>query len=122
MTTRESLAEVRRRGEVAVIDLAGVIDRSAEAALEAAFTSAAAGEPSAVVLNFAQAQYINSTGIALIVGVLARARAAGLAVRACGLSDHYREIFEITRLADFMQLYPDEESAVTGASASDGGR
>ena len=112
MPTGESLAEVRRRGDVAVIDLDGVIDRSAEAPLEAAFTSAAAGKPSAVVLNFARAEYINSTGIALIVGVLARARAAGLAVRACGLSEHYREIFEITRLADFMPIVDDEDSAI----------
>ena len=68
-----------------------------------------------VVLNFAGADYINSTGIALIVGLLARARAGGVPIRACGLSDHYREIFEITRLADFMPIATDEDSAVDGA-------
>ena len=68
-----------------------------------------------MVLNFADAGYINSTGIALIVGLLARARADGIEVRACGLSDHYREIFEITRLADFMRIKTDETSALAGA-------
>jgi hypothetical protein len=28
-----------------------------------------------------------------------------------GLSDHYLEIFQITRLADFLDIYPDENSA-----------
>ena len=31
---------------------------------------------------------------------------------AYGLTDHYREIFEITRLADFMAIVADEETAV----------
>jgi len=64
------------------------------------------------------AGYINSTGIAVIVGLLARARAAGIEVRAYGLTAHYREIFEITRLADFMAINPDEDSAVSGAEGS----
>lgn len=49
----------------------------------------------------------------MIVAVLARARAEDRPVRAYGLSDHYREIFAITRLADFMPLYADEATAAT---------
>jgi len=56
--------------------------------------------------------------IALIVGLLAKARASGIEMRAFGLSPHYREIFEITRLADFLAINPDEESAVRGAGGS----
>ena len=48
--------------------------------------------------------YINSTGIALIVRLLAEARRDRREVRAVGLSDHYREIFRITRLSDFMTI------------------
>ena len=58
--------------------------------------------------------YINSTGIALIVGVLAQARKAGCRLLTTGLSSHYVEIFHITRLADFMSIYPDEASALAG--------
>ena len=65
-----------------------------------------------MVLDFEGAGYINSTGIALIVGLLAKARARGLPVRAFGLTPHYREIFEITRLADFLAITADEDSAV----------
>jgi anti-anti-sigma factor len=68
------------------------------------------------VLNFERADYINSTGIALIVGLLAQARRHAIDVTAFGLSDHYREIFEITRLADFMTITDSEDSAVSGAT------
>ena len=64
-----------------------------------------------LLLDFGDVAYINSTGIALIVGLLGRARADGVAVAACRLSDHYREIFEITRLSDFMSIHADERSA-----------
>jgi len=111
-------AAVRRRDGVAVIDLAGDVNRAAEETLEAAWTQAVAEQPGAVVLNFEGAGYINSTGIAVIVGLLARARAAGIEVRAYGLTSHYREIFEITRLADFMAINPDEDSALRGAEGS----
>ena len=74
MATNESVMAVRRREGAAIIDLAGDIDSRAERPLEAAWDEAAA-EPGAVVLNFEGAHYINSTGIALIVGLLARGRA-----------------------------------------------
>jgi anti-anti-sigma factor len=122
MATHEvPAAAVRRREGAAVIDLAGDINAGVEAHLEAAWRQATEERPEAVVLNFEGASYINSTGIALIVSILAKARAAGLPIRAYGLTPHYREIFEITRLADFMAIDTDEESAVRGAEGSTNG-
>ena len=57
-----------------------------------------------VVLDFAAVDYINSTGIALIVRLLAEARRDHREVIALGLSDHYREIFRITRLSDYLTI------------------
>jgi anti-anti-sigma factor len=56
------------------------------------------------VLDFANVDYINSTGIALIVRLLAEARRDHREVIALGLSDHYREIFRITRLSDYLTI------------------
>ncbi|MDX1658330.1 MAG: STAS domain-containing protein [Nitriliruptorales bacterium] len=109
-------ANVRIRGGVAIVDLRGQLDGKADDALDGAYEAAIKGDPAAVLLNFEEVTYINSTGIALIVGVLARARKHELAMLVCGLSDHYQHIFEITRLADFMQFFPDEEAAVVGAT------
>ncbi len=105
---------VRQRDGVAVIDLIGDVNASAEESLETAWALATVDHPDAVALNFAGTGYINSTGIALIVGLLAKARARGVPIRAFGLSPHYREIFEITRLADFLAISADEDAAVHG--------
>jgi anti-anti-sigma factor len=114
MATRELEVAVRERSGATILDLVGDVDSAAEAALQRAYEAAACAGGS-VVLNFSRTDYINSTGIALIVGLLAQARARGARITACGLSEHYREIFEITRLADFMTITDDETSALGGA-------
>lgn len=95
---------------VATLRLIGDVDRTSQRRLEEAYGRSGSG---AVILDFTHVDYINSTGIAVIVGVLAKARAAGREMRAFGLSDHYREIFQITRIADFMAIYADESTAAT---------
>lgn len=107
-------ADVRGLPGGAVIKLTGEIDGTAADTLTAAYQQAVSEhDPATVVLDFATVGYINSTGIALIVSVLARARAERRKVVASGLSDHYREIFDITRLSDFIELFPDLDHAVS---------
>ena len=106
---------VRYRDGTAVVDLPPQIDSTAEHALNEAYAAAAAHGSKTVLLNFAGVEFLSSTGIALIVGILARARKDGRAISASALSDHYKEIFEITRLADFMTIFADENAALGGA-------
>lgn len=94
-----------------VVVLSGTVNRSAKDGLELAYEEAAK-RPGRVLFDFRDVDYINSTGIAVIVGVLAMARREGREVGAFGLTDHYREVFNITRLADFMTIYEDETAAV----------
>ena len=109
-------ATVRQTSNAVIIDLRGLIDGGAEQALNAAYAAATAANPASVLLNFSSVEYINSTGIALIVGVLAQARKAKRHLSTFGLSEHYTEIFQITRLADFIKIYPDEASLMAELS------
>ena len=118
MPTNHLETSVRREPGGAILDLRGEINGFGQEALNAAYAEAEKGDPEAIILNFEGVDYINSTGIALIVGLLARARASKRRLLAYGLSDHYVEIFEITRLSDFVGVFPDEESALSEASVS----
>ncbi len=104
-------AGVRRDGTTGIIDLVGELDGEAAAALSAAY-AASSSQAERILLNFAPMTFMNSSGIALIVELLGKARADARPVLASGLSDHYRQIFEITRLSDFMTIRPDEAGAV----------
>lgn len=108
-------AEVRSVDGLPVIDLRGHVNADAADTLDSAYESASRGGAARILLSFAGTSYINSSGIALIVDLLGRARQRGQAVSVCGLSDHYRHIFEITRLSDYMDVHEDESSAVAAA-------
>ncbi len=120
MATLPLEVTVRQQPGAAVMDLRGEIDGLSDEALTAGYAEAERGDPPAIVLNFNRVDYINSTGIALIVGLLARARQAHRRLIVYGLSDHYQEIFTITRLADFMTIAHDETSALSGTPAGPG--
>jgi anti-sigma B factor antagonist len=104
-------ASVRNTDGLAVLDMRGEVDSSADAALNEAYQEVIGLGAGRVLLNFADVSYINSTGIALIVGLLAEARGSKRTMLACGLSDHYKEIFEITRIVDFVEIVDDEAAA-----------
>ena len=112
MKETAELAIVRRKGAATVIDMPAHIDLGSEATLDTAYSEI--GPKGSVLLNFSGTEYINSSGIALIVGIMARARKDSRHIAAYGLTEHYREIFEVTRLVDFMGVFPDEQAAVAG--------
>ena len=95
----------------AVIELAGRLDGSATTRMRQ-LQDVFDARVDAVVLDFTAVDYINSTGIALVVGLAAAARTARVPLRACGLTAHYAHIFRITRIADFVQIYPDTAAAL----------
>jgi anti-anti-sigma factor len=111
---QEFKANVRRKDHLAIVDLAGEINSLAERGLDDAYTKAESYDTPVIVLNFTRVTYINSTGIAFIVQILSRARQSHRQVAVYGLNEHYNEIFQITRLADYMSIYPDEASVFAG--------
>jgi anti-sigma B factor antagonist len=111
------VATLRQEGRTTILQLSGEIDGFADAAMDAAYARAAATAPRQLLLNFAAVDYINSTGIALIVAILAKTRSDQIALLTCGLSEHYQEMFRITRLSDFIPVFPDEASALAAVDA-----
>lgn len=105
------IREVAR--DVRVIDISGEITSFSEKEISAAHEKAGEGA-SAVILNFTDLDYMNSGGIGLLVTTLIRAQRSGHALRAYGLTEHYREIFALTRLDEAIGIYDDEESAIAG--------
>ena len=114
MDSKERQVEIRYRDDKAILDLYGEINAFADQDLTSAYAEAESHDTDTIVLNFENVEYINSTGIALIVEMLAQARKIKKNLVVFGLSDHYKEVFELTRLADFMTIYESEHNALAG--------
>jgi anti-sigma B factor antagonist len=99
-----------------VIDISGDVTAQSEAVLMDAYDRAGAAGVTTVVLNFSGLDYMNSGGIGLVVMLLVRAQRKAQQVLAFGLSEHYRQIFELTRLDEAIGIHDSEEEALAAAS------
>ena len=72
----------------------------------------------AIVLNFTGLEYMNSGGIGLLVTLLIRANRQSQQLMAFGLSDHYRQIFELTRLDEAISIHDTEQAALDAVGAA----
>ncbi|HEV2579303.1 MAG TPA: STAS domain-containing protein [Ktedonobacteraceae bacterium] len=95
-----------------VIDIRGDVSAFAEQVLMDAYNEANTPTTRAIILNFAGLEYMNSSGIGLIVTLLIRVNRQKQRLLACGLSDHYKHIFELTRLSDAIHIFESETEAI----------
>ena len=103
-------------GQTRVIDIKGDITAQSEDVLMDAYGRASGDGVRAIVLNFTGLDYMNSGGIGLLVTLLVRAQRQHQQVLAYGLSDHYRQIFELTRLDEAIGIHNDEAGALAAAA------
>jgi anti-sigma B factor antagonist len=108
---------VRQVGDrAAVIDIKGDVTAASEPVLMSAYEQADSQGARRLILNFRGLEYMNSGGIGMLVTFLIRANRHRQELAAFGLSDHYREIFELTRLDEAITIYDDERSALSDAA------
>ena len=65
-----------------------------------------------MIFDFSELDYMNSTGIGLLVTLLVRAQRQRQKLMAFGLSEHYREILSLTRLDEAIGVVGSEAEAL----------
>lgn len=103
--------------KASIIDIQGEVTGSAEDALMAAYNEATQGGVRAIVLNFSGLEYMNSSGIGLLVTLLIRVNRQKQRLLSYGLSEHYRQIFDLTRLSEAIGIYDTEVAALAAVDA-----
>jgi len=103
--------------KVGVIDVRGDLTAFAEDALMDAYKGATRNGARNIVLNFEGLEYMNSSGIGLLVTLLIRINRQKQKLLTCGLSEHYVHIFELTRLNEAIGMYESEADAIAASTA-----
>lgn len=110
--------QVRQAGANAcIIDVDGELTAFAEDALMTAYNQGCNAVPN-VILSFDGLEYMSSSGIGLLVTLLIRAQRQQQRLFAYGLSEHYRNILELTRLNEAIVIFATEAEALSAASAA----
>ena len=110
---------VRFERGATIIDLAGDITTFAEEAVNEAYHDASSHGAHNIIFNFREDDYINSAGIAILIGILTEARKRDQRLLMTGLSDHFQKIFRMVGLTQYANVYPtlDEALASIGTTA-----
>jgi anti-sigma B factor antagonist len=117
MTTATTTTMADRIDErTLVIRVRGDVTAASEGPIMAAYGQAG-DRTRAIVLDFSGLDYMNSGGIGLLVTLLVRANRQKQKLLACGLNDHYKQIFELTRLDEAITIHDNEAAALAASKA-----
>ncbi len=117
MATPKIELNVRKpNAQTAIIDINGEVTGGAETPLMNAYEEASQNGTRTIILNFSNLEYMNSSGIGLLVTMLIRVNRQKQRMLSYGLSEHYQQIFQLTRLNEAIGIYTDEASALAAAS------
>jgi anti-sigma B factor antagonist len=113
------IATIRPAGDqIRIIDVQGDLTAQSEDTLMNAYKEASQNDTRALILNFTGLDYMNSSGIGLLVTMLIRIQRQKQRLLAYGLTDHYQQIFELTRLNEAIGIYENEAAALAAAATN----
>jgi anti-anti-sigma factor len=69
-----------------------------------------------ILLDFSKVEYLNSSGIALVIQMMIAASKRGQTIRTFGLSPHFQKVFTMVGITKYTSLHPDEPSACAAFS------
>ena len=97
---------------VAVIRYEGDIASTSKDAVLGTYQSLPKASNKLVLLDFTKVDYINSSGIALVIQMLIEASNSGQKVYAFGLSPHFTKVFTMVGITKYAGLFPNQAEAL----------
>jgi anti-sigma B factor antagonist len=97
---------------ITVLRFSGDISSNSHDALLGTYEMVSKSQP--VLLDFSKVDYINSSGIALVIQMLMEANKNSQKIAAFGLTPHFQKVFTMVGITKYASLYPDEATAKAG--------
>jgi anti-anti-sigma factor len=111
MAAQEVVTKGIRNG-VTILNLFGDVTPMSERPVLALYEQETQAGAKKILLNFSNAKYINSGGIAIIISMVSEGRKNDQQIGVCSLTPHFQKIFEMIGLLDYVALYQNEEEAI----------
>ena len=105
-------AIVRRSEKLPIIQFKGDLTTFAEDVLQNSFHMASQDNKRVLAMDFSTCEYINSAGIAVVIGMVTESKRIGQRIFVFGLSPHYQKIFRMVGLADYVEICTSEQEAL----------
>jgi len=103
-----------RQNRPDVVPLKGEIDLHVSPTITAALNEVIDKKPERLVVDLSEVSYIDSAGLAALIQAMQRVEGYGGKFMLSGLQETVRSIFEISRLDQVFQIFPDTDAALAG--------
>ncbi len=97
---------------VSVLRFEGDIASTSKDAVLGTYQALPKGQTKLILLDFTKVDYINSSGIALVIQLLIEASNSGQKVAAFGLSPHFVKVFTMVGITKYAGLFPGQAEAL----------
>ncbi len=101
-----------RREGANVLPLKGEIDLHVSPSVTASLNDMIDKKPERLVVDLSQVTYIDSAGLAALIQAMQKVEGYGGRFLLAGLQETVRSIFEISRLDQVFQIFPDADGAL----------
>ena len=101
-----------RKDRPNVLPLEGEIDLHVSPGVTAALTAMITKKPKQLIVDLSRVSYIDSAGLATFIEGMQKVEAYGGKFALAGLQETVRSIFEISRLDQVFQIFPDVDTAL----------
>ena len=107
---------VRKYDSAAILDMKGDVTSFADDMLKSIVRSMVEEGFECIVFNFAEVSYINSSGIAVLIGIVTKFTSQGITFNVYGLTMHFRKIFRMIGLTQYVNVVNSEAEALRAFS------
>lgn len=110
----------RTAGTVAVLELHGDVNADGEELIKERYGEASSDGSQHVLFELSNAEYINTAGISVLIGIVMTAKKAGRTILVSGATPHYRKVFDLVRFSSFVAMFDTEAEALTSVGGPTG--
>lgn len=103
----------RHEGKAVVLELGGEIDTKTSAGVKNKLQELFRDKPQVLVVDMTAVEFMDSSGLATLVGALKWCRTNGSELRLAALTQSVKSIFEICRLETIFQIYDNLSEALS---------
>jgi anti-anti-sigma factor len=103
---------ISQKDDVSILNIKGDVTSISGETIEDAYQKVSTAGAKKILLYFDKDGYINSGGIAILIGIASESRKKEQKIRITGLSPHFQKIFDMVGLTKYTEIFPSEELAL----------
>ena len=109
---KETQVSISQKDDVSILNIKGDVTAISGETIEEAYQKVNTNGAKKILLYFDKDGYINSGGIAILIGIASESRKTSQIIRVTGLSGHFQKIFNMVGLTKYTEIFQTEELAL----------